>query len=55
LDVVSAPSKGGLPAIYLDPNQTPLRATVPQGGGTIDLHLTKTGAGAAAKTTPGAK
>jgi hypothetical protein len=55
LDVVSAPSRGGLPAIYLDPNQTPLRATVPKGGGTIELLLTKTGAGAAAKTTPRSK
>jgi hypothetical protein len=55
LDVVSVPSRGGLPAIYLDPNQTPLKATVPKEGGTIDLVLTKTGAGAAAKTTPGSK
>ena len=53
LDVVSAPSKSGLPAVYLDPNQTPLRANVPPGGGTIDLVLTRTGAGAAAKTAPG--
>jgi hypothetical protein len=51
LDVVSVPSKAGLPAIYLDPNQTPLRATVSKGGGTIDLLLTRTGAGARAKTT----
>ena len=55
LDVVSAPSRGGLPAIYLDPNQTPLRATVPKVGGTIELILTKTGAVAAAKTIPGSK
>jgi len=55
LDVVSAPSRGLLPAIYLDPNQTPLRATVPQGGGTIELVLTKSGVGASAKTIPAAK
>lgn len=52
LDVVSVPSRGGLPAIYLDPNQTPLRATVPQGGGTVKLVLTRTGAGATAKIIP---
>jgi len=55
LDVVAVPSRGGLPPIYLDPNQTPLRATVPQGGGTIDLLLTRSGTGAAAKTTPQSK
>ena len=55
LDVVSAPSRGGLPAIYLDPNQTPLKATVPKGGGTIELVLTKSGSGAAAKVTPQSK
>ena len=55
LDVISFPSKSGLPAIYLDPNQTPLRATVPQGGGTIDLILTRSGTGATAKTSAAAK
>jgi hypothetical protein len=52
LDVVSVPSRGGLPPIYLDPNQTPLRATVPRGGGTVELTLTQSGTGAAAKLSP---
>jgi hypothetical protein len=51
LDVISVPSKGALPAIYLDPNHTPLIARVPKGGGSIDLLLTRTGAGATAKTS----
>jgi hypothetical protein len=51
-DVVSVPSQGGLPAIYLDPNQTPLRATIPQGGAAIEVLLTRSGTGASVKTTP---
>jgi hypothetical protein len=55
LDVISVPSRGGLPAIYLDPNKTPLRATVPQGGGTVEILLTPSGAGATAKVIPQSK
>lgn len=51
-DVVNPGRSGAVPGIYLDPNQTPLRATVPQGGGTIELLLTRSGKGATTKTTP---
>jgi hypothetical protein len=51
-DVVSVPRQGGLPAIYLDPNQTPLRATIPQGGAAMEVLLTRSGAGANVKLTP---
>src|SRR5262245_5494917 len=54
LDVISVPSKAGLPSIYMDPNLTPLRANVPKGGGTIDLVMTRTGSGAPAKPAPAA-
>ena len=39
LDVVSVPKRGTLPAIYMDPRQSPLRAKVPKGGDTIDFDL----------------
>jgi len=52
MDVVSVPDPGGLPGIYMDPNSTPLRATVPQGGATIDFVLTRSGKGATTKTIP---
>jgi hypothetical protein len=42
----------GLPDIYRDPSQTPLRATVPEGGGTIEVLLTESGTGATTKTSP---
>jgi hypothetical protein len=51
-DVVNPGRVAGLPAIYVDPSQTPLRATVPEGGGTVDILLTKSGKGATTKTTP---
>jgi hypothetical protein len=52
MDVVSVPDPGGLPGIYLDPNNTPLRATIPQGGATMDFILTRSGKGAITKTIP---
>jgi hypothetical protein len=52
LDVVLAPKRGAFPAIYLDPRGTPLKATVPKEGGTIDVILTRSGQGATTKTTP---
>jgi hypothetical protein len=52
VDVVTPPRRTNVPAIYLDGNQTPLRAKVPPGGGTIEVILTKSGKGATTKTTP---
>lgn len=51
-DVVSTGLSGGVPRIYLDPARTPLQATVPPGGGTIEVTLTRSGKGAETKTTP---
>jgi hypothetical protein len=51
-DVVGVARGRNVPAIYLDVNHTPLRATVPQGGGTFEVILTKSGKGAAAKIAP---
>lgn len=51
-DVVGAARSKDVPAIYLDGNQSPLRATVPPGGGTVDVFLTKTGKGGTTKVTP---
>jgi hypothetical protein len=51
-DVVGAVRGRTLPGIYFDLNQTPLRATVPEGGGTIEVILTSSGKGATTKTTP---
>lgn len=42
----------GVPAIYIDPNRTPLRALVPPGGGTVEVFLTGSGQGATTTTTP---
>lgn len=52
-DVVGAAFGKTLPGIYLDVNLTPLEATVPPGGGTIDILLTKSGKEATTTTTPG--
>ena len=52
LDVVAAPKRGGFPAIYLSAQTTPLKATVPKGGGSIEIKLTRSGKGTATKTTP---
>ena len=53
LDVISVPtSRAGFPGIYLDPINTPLRATIPPEGGTIDILLTKSGQGATTKLVP---
>jgi hypothetical protein len=52
LDVISVPSRGGLPAVYLDPDNTPLRAAVPKGGASIELALTQSGTGAGVKVSP---
>jgi hypothetical protein len=41
-----------VPRIYRDPSRTPLRASVPPGGGTIDVILTKSGKEATTKATP---
>lgn len=49
-DVVSM-GNGTLPMIYINPEETPLRATIPPRGGTVDIMLTTTGDGATTKTT----
>jgi hypothetical protein len=46
--VVAAPQAAGLPAIYLDPANSPVLATVSAGGCSIDVRLTRSGEGAAA-------
>jgi hypothetical protein len=52
-DVVGASRRRtGLPGIYLDANQTPLRVAIPEGGGTVEVILTKSGKGATTKVTP---
>src|SRR5262245_19266440 len=50
-DPADVVSKGGgnVPAIYIDPNRTPLRATVPPAGGSVEILLTASGQGATAK------
>ncbi len=52
-DVVSKGGGSSVPGIYIDPNQTPVRATVPAGGGFVEVSLTRSGKDATAKTTPG--
>jgi hypothetical protein len=44
-DVVASPKKAGLPAVFLDANQTPLRISVSESGGFAQIHLTKSGQG----------
>jgi hypothetical protein len=52
-DVVGGRVRGrSIPEIYLNVNSTPLRATVPAGGCTVEVILTKTGAEATTKVTP---
>jgi hypothetical protein len=53
-DVVSKPSAGGIPGVYIDPHNTPLRVTVPDGGCTVEIDITKSGKAPTVKTTPGA-
>ena len=40
---------GGVPGIYIDPNRTPLRVTVPPAGGSVEVLLTASGQGATTK------
>ena len=49
-DVVSTGAVS-VPAMYLNPSQSPLRATVPPGGGTVEVILTRSGEGATTRTT----
>jgi hypothetical protein len=51
-DVVTDGSKSGLPKVYLDADRSPLRATVPAGGGTAEVVLTASGKGAAVTVEP---
>jgi hypothetical protein len=52
-DVVGGGFRGrSIPAIYLNVNSTPLKATVPPGGCTVEVILTKTGAEATTNVTP---
>jgi hypothetical protein len=54
-DVVDDGSKRGLPKIYLDGDKTPLRATIPEGGGTAEIILTASGKDTAVKFQPRGK
>ncbi|HJZ89693.1 MAG TPA: hypothetical protein VKE40_02400 [Gemmataceae bacterium] len=51
-DVVNDGSKGGFPRIYLDADKSPLRTTIPEGGGTAEVILTSSGKDAAVKFQP---
>jgi hypothetical protein len=51
VDVVSV-GGGGIPAIYVDPNNTPLRANVPPEGAHVDVTLTSDGQNAGTKNSP---
>jgi hypothetical protein len=51
-DVVTDGSKAGLPRIYLDAAKSPLRATIPEGGGTAEVILTASGKNTAVKFQP---
>lgn len=42
VDVVSV-GGAGIPSVYVDPNNTPLRANVPPSGGHVDVTLTPDG------------
>lgn len=51
-DVVSAGGGGSkVPAIYIDPINTPLTANVPEGGGYVEVALTPDGKNARTTTT----
>ena len=50
-DVVSSGSIG-LPPVFLNPNRTPLRATVPAGGAEFEILLTRTGQGSQVHSVP---
>ncbi|MEX2171192.1 MAG: hypothetical protein WD851_17865 [Pirellulales bacterium] len=50
-DVVSV-GGGGISSIYIDPNNTPLRANVPPAGGHVDVALTSDGKDATTTTSP---
>jgi hypothetical protein len=50
--VVAPPRRTGMPAIYLDPGTSPITVTVPDGGASVEILLTKTGQGATAKVSP---
>lgn len=54
-DVVTDGSKSGLPRLYLDADRSPLRVTIPEGGGTADVVLTGSGKDAAIKFQPRGK
>jgi hypothetical protein len=55
IDVVNDGSKSGLPRIYLDADKSPLRATIPEEGGTAEVILTASGKNTAVKFQPRGK
>jgi hypothetical protein len=55
VDVVNDGSKGGFPKLYLDADKSPLRAAIPEGGGTAEVVLTASGKDAAVKFQPKGK
>lgn len=50
-DVVSS-GAAGIPALLMDPNNTPLRATVPASGAEVEIALTARGKGSAVNVKP---
>jgi hypothetical protein len=53
VDVVAPIKRGPIPTIFIDGNRTPLRATIPDEGATVEILLTKSGEGATVKVAPG--
>jgi hypothetical protein len=51
-DVVFMPKGSSIPAIYIDPNRTPLVADVPATGGFVEVMLTRDGKNAKTATKP---
>jgi hypothetical protein len=52
VDVVMAGNSGNLPAVYVNPVHTPLRATVPAAGGEVEIRLKRSGKDATVTISP---
>jgi hypothetical protein len=52
LDVIGQGGGARLPGVYMDSNQTQMQATVPEGGGFVEIVLTRSGQGATARFVP---
>ena len=51
-DVVATPKASSVPDIYMNAGSSPVIATIPEGGGRVEVQLTKSGKDAKATTTP---